>query len=452
MFEFLLVRLFTGTAAMILFSYFEHVYECGIAVSVILTMTNFSKGRNIVSILLLTAQFFLRICGYRYHSYIIFLLGICSFILFHRHTDETRIHHWRPYEREIRSFLLKIEPSVLHLVDRMLDENKYKEKELFEYLQMLHGNIDVINNCDDDDKNNLVNTRNGNKNVIIDVNMNGDRDGKIPCRALSIKDYFNTKYNWNYSIVQAESICGAVDKKIPSEHTVENSTNYSEGKSNQGQGQGRGRHFGPTDAVENSEENKQEDSVRLGDYLTVSRESNVDDIIVENKMKRTIRDFLKERALPLNAFADRILQDYHGREEELLTVLNNEYGPSSSPSSRPDASSGSGLGSRSVPASSPFREEKEYRWTNYDVLNNYRKSKNRSNDDGDSSLRNKYRNKKDIFEQNYRQSMCDNNNNNDNYDDNYNYDNYDDDDYKEHSPWSENGNRLHLCVSSLSLN
>lgn len=90
-------------AALILFCYFEHQYESGILISVLITLILYFACHNKLSLVCLAVQFFLLEVGFLYQSYIPFLLLELIIVTYNNPRDDSlRIKTWRPFEKEIR--------------------------------------------------------------------------------------------------------------------------------------------------------------------------------------------------------------------------------------------------------------------------------------------------------------------------------------------------------------
>ena len=63
------------------------------------------------------------------------VLNIMILLTDEKYADDTKVI-MRPYEKEVREILFRSAPSQLHLVDKMLDEHKGKEKDLLDKLKI----------------------------------------------------------------------------------------------------------------------------------------------------------------------------------------------------------------------------------------------------------------------------------------------------------------------------
>lgn len=68
---------------------------------------------------------------------------LCA-ILFRCTSSQESTIKLRPYEKEIRKFLLKHDPSLLHQVDDMMARHRYHERELYEELQDQYSEDTVL--------------------------------------------------------------------------------------------------------------------------------------------------------------------------------------------------------------------------------------------------------------------------------------------------------------------
>jgi hypothetical protein len=136
MFESAVARLLTSGAFLVIFAFLEHELKLGIIASGLLTFLLVRKQcQRWLSLALFLAELgLLYYAEMKYASFLPFMLLELVCLLCNPVGDVSKIKGWRPYEREIRQFLIKNDPSVLHRVDDALDEYANKEKELYTLL------------------------------------------------------------------------------------------------------------------------------------------------------------------------------------------------------------------------------------------------------------------------------------------------------------------------------
>ena len=136
MFESTAARSFTSGAFLVFFAYLEHELKLGVVASGLLTFMLVRKRcqRWLSLALFLCEVGLLYYAEMKYASFLPFLLLELVCLLCNPVGDVSKINGWRPYEREIRQFLMENDPSVLHRVDDALDEYANKEKELYSLL------------------------------------------------------------------------------------------------------------------------------------------------------------------------------------------------------------------------------------------------------------------------------------------------------------------------------
>lgn len=136
MFESAVVRSLTSAVFLVFFAYLEHELKLGIVAAGLLTFLLVRKRcKRWLSIALFLSELgLLYYAKMKYASFLPFLLLELVCILCNPVGDVSKINGWRPYEREIRQFLMENDPSVLHRVDDALDEYANKEKELYTLL------------------------------------------------------------------------------------------------------------------------------------------------------------------------------------------------------------------------------------------------------------------------------------------------------------------------------
>lgn len=134
---------------LVLFSSIENSDECnrGYLLSLFFVVISPSPARKITSALFLLE---LVLVYFKMHH----LSYICFFIIISRYFYGITIHaseqsdssddtvEFQPYESEIRKFLMKKDPSKLHLVDAMLKKYDYNGKELLAVLHEEYGERD----------------------------------------------------------------------------------------------------------------------------------------------------------------------------------------------------------------------------------------------------------------------------------------------------------------------
>lgn len=145
-----LFKLLISFCILILFGYVEHQFEVGYVVTLLLSLTLFKKGSRI-ALLLGIAQIGLMFFKLLYPNYIIFLLLEFVLLFALPKNDDGLTITMKPYEKEIREFLYKHDPSVLHEVDSRLSEFQGKEYEYYELLLSKYSSDDNSDVDSDDD-------------------------------------------------------------------------------------------------------------------------------------------------------------------------------------------------------------------------------------------------------------------------------------------------------------
>jgi hypothetical protein len=143
-----LVKLLTASCVLLLFGYVQHQYEMGYVVTFMLSLYLFKKG-SYIALLLGFVQI-----GFLYYkllcpNYVVFLLLEGVFLVLLPNKDDDLTIKMKPYEKEIRQFLLEHDPSVLHEVDSWLSKFEGKEDEYYELLLNKYSNDDNDSNDDD---------------------------------------------------------------------------------------------------------------------------------------------------------------------------------------------------------------------------------------------------------------------------------------------------------------
>ena len=130
------LRFVVALVVFFLFGYTELQYKAGWIVAVIVGLYLFRRGITVTSSVLVVAN-----VGATYFSIkplvvLTFLvLNIMILLTDEKYADDTKVI-MRPYEKEVREILFRSAPSQLHLVDKMLDEHKGKEKDLVDQLKI----------------------------------------------------------------------------------------------------------------------------------------------------------------------------------------------------------------------------------------------------------------------------------------------------------------------------
>ena len=137
MFESSFFRLVASIAFAVLFAYLEQQVSLGILASALLTFVLFRQQcqRWLALVLFLSEVGLLYYAQMKYISFLSFLCLEMITLFCNPVGDPTKIQGWRPYEKEIRTFLLKHDPTVLHRVDQALMEFENNEKELLRLLK-----------------------------------------------------------------------------------------------------------------------------------------------------------------------------------------------------------------------------------------------------------------------------------------------------------------------------
>ena len=130
MFESSLFRLVASIAFAVLFAYLEQQVSLGILASALLTFVLFRQRcqRWLALLLFLSEVGLLYYAQMKYISFLSFLCLEMITLFCNPVSDPTKIQGWRPYEKEIRAFLMKHDPTVLHRVDDALEEFVNNEK------------------------------------------------------------------------------------------------------------------------------------------------------------------------------------------------------------------------------------------------------------------------------------------------------------------------------------
>ena len=187
--------------------------------------------------------------------------------------------------------MLKAEPSVLHLVDDMLDKYSNREEELYIHLQHLH---------------------------MSDNKSNGSYiDWKLSeVRGIMIKKFFYAEPHIFEEDVNTENelITEKVTPDIEVHHThVDNQPTVT----------------ASTLRRVRSPESRRVMGKKWGNGSN-SDQSGTNTFPFQNIEKdriiRRIHEILKEHSPLMYQFVDRMLQDYYGREDELLRALGSEFG------------------------------------------------------------------------------------------------------------------------------
>jgi hypothetical protein len=97
------LRIVVAFAFLVSFSYLEHQTGLGIVVSAGVSLFLFIKCRSWLSLTLLAIEYCLFYSGYKYYSYLPFvLLEVTVVTIIPLGSDDSKIKHWKPYEEEIR--------------------------------------------------------------------------------------------------------------------------------------------------------------------------------------------------------------------------------------------------------------------------------------------------------------------------------------------------------------
>lgn len=125
-----IVKVTVALGTFFLFGYTELEYKCGFLVAVLVGLYLFRSGARVVPALLVVGNLASSYFGVKPLSVLTFLALLCMiFYIKYEAADDTKVV-LRPYESEVRSILFRHDPSLLHTVDRMLDEHLGREKEL----------------------------------------------------------------------------------------------------------------------------------------------------------------------------------------------------------------------------------------------------------------------------------------------------------------------------------
>lgn len=119
--------------AFLLFCYFEKVFESPFYVTVALAIYQYSTNKHKVGFLVSLGHLYLYNFGWKYVGVGLFIGYIAYLFQFDGLVEPASaayVIHWRPYEREVRNYLFENDPSLLHLVDSLLDEYRGEEKNL----------------------------------------------------------------------------------------------------------------------------------------------------------------------------------------------------------------------------------------------------------------------------------------------------------------------------------
>ncbi len=124
------VRFVASLMLLFLFGYCEHLIKSGFVVSVLLGAYLYFNGSRLAP-WLVVSELIARLYGLAPVSLLCFMVLDGLFLFsFKKHVDDTVVKY-RKYEKKIREFLFKKDPSVLHKVDAWLEKYKGREAELF---------------------------------------------------------------------------------------------------------------------------------------------------------------------------------------------------------------------------------------------------------------------------------------------------------------------------------
>ena len=144
-----LYKLFTTLTFLFLFGYFEAKYRSGVAVTVALFIyfLFYCKIKSwltvIYAIALLSSEIALitLVNDYKFfHPIFFLLLDVAQLLVEEKTATDDTVVQLLEYEQEIRSLLIKHNPTLLHKVDNMLLQNKGKEKQLYDQLKVKFAN------------------------------------------------------------------------------------------------------------------------------------------------------------------------------------------------------------------------------------------------------------------------------------------------------------------------
>jgi hypothetical protein len=108
MFESFLLRLLFCVGNLVLFGYLEQQLSIGIVASGIISFALFRSCSSWLPLMLFAIEFALFQTGYKYYSYLPFFLIEIIALITNPVGDETpKVKKWRPYEQEIRWYLLR---------------------------------------------------------------------------------------------------------------------------------------------------------------------------------------------------------------------------------------------------------------------------------------------------------------------------------------------------------
>lgn len=118
-----------------LFGYIDQMYEVGYVVTALASLYLYTLGFKYFAPLMFVVEIATRFTEIKLLTYWSFVILVAA-LMFTDSTveDDTKVK-LRPYEKEIRKFLMENDTSLLGKVDKMLDENKGKEAQLLEKLQ-----------------------------------------------------------------------------------------------------------------------------------------------------------------------------------------------------------------------------------------------------------------------------------------------------------------------------
>ena len=266
MFESTFNKIMMTCVGLMLFSYVDYSFDCGLIISAILSLILVVRNGSWISPVVLATQYALSEFEYKHYSCLLFLVLEFIFIFFD--TNEDRAEY----------FCQNTEGNFCS-----------REEELCNYLQHLQV-------CDDEVE-----------------------DG-CEVRGITVRDNLHRKVqvkDKNYKIDRSSK---KVSRKFHS--NSEKCKTYIEIQST-------------TTTTFRRIRSPDCSSVRVGGK---SETSNVIDIVglqtfqtfKKNQTVKRIRYILKEHSPVMHQFVDRMLHEYCGRESELLTALNNEFGIASS--------------------------------------------------------------------------------------------------------------------------
>lgn len=124
------LKIFNFHLLIIIFGYFEKIWNCGYVISICIAAYSVIFNSSIPAAIVVGLEYYLWLSDMKYASYFCFLILVSIF--FDKKTSEDNKVRFNPKEAEIRKYLFKRNPSLLHTVDSALQEYRGREDELLQ--------------------------------------------------------------------------------------------------------------------------------------------------------------------------------------------------------------------------------------------------------------------------------------------------------------------------------